>query len=1626
MKPVIILAFANSKDHYLQTICRERKNIFESLQSHDDKEYIKVHKEENTSIEDIFKLFNRYPDRIVVFHYGGHAGSNHLQLENATGERQDAYAIGLAQLMGQQKQLKLVFLNGCATLNQVDMLLTSGVGAVIATSVEIGDEMATEFAEQFYNSLAGQATIQQAFETAKAFISTKYPQAKELNRYCRNALRDRIEKYPNGEIPWGLYNDEPEILEWKLPNSIPSHMPDYAGDIDKLHKLSTRNLSRLKEHTTLPFGPQPTDAVQISRDEELFVLLKAVKNGHLLITGEPGCGKSGLIYPLVEALKRDKFPVILLLAEDIFDLDWNGKVNLPGLDHALDEVLANSPGGVHGFLITDALDAVRDVETQQKLRILLRDVQIGLCGWTVVASVREFDLKHSRELRDSFPGHGVAGHDREEFNGTAHFYLTGLSEIQLDELSAGRPEIRPFIDSARKTSKSGAMHRSPFYLRLAAQLLRDGVTPVRLADWNSPAVLLKKFWEARIEENADSNGRVFALKDICRRMVDTRSMTISAKELFSDASKLKSVEELRSRGILQSPSFRYGMKVGDDKIRFTHHLLHDYAIAKTLIPTVPKSFCSFTVKEPLLPILYRQSYMFALEELWDTDERHEGFWESALKLESEPKLHGVTRILAPILAASRIESLNDLQPLLAAVRDANDKDAPPQKVLRHLASGLQDVDADAIRAGVTGWCAFAEQLANLLPASASIEIPLVYILARLNEVNVAIEPAQRLALNVAGRSLLSLHIKKEISKHWPYASNIAIGTICKTFSVAPSESEHALLSLLTSDRLAQFLHNELILLAENLKHLRSNSEVVVSQLFDAAFAAEPLPGQWEGSSSAIMPIRIQTRDQWNSIRYTLADYYESSSDENAALMTELMCITCNAVLRRTLGMCDKGISVLTTLQFRGVSCDLVEDYSRFFGLESEQDENRILSHFEKLLRKWAEAGDNDRLKAALDRFAIRNRTSLLWKVLLEAGAKYPSTLGILLENVLNESLFLTHHDYIDGGAALLSALHKVGNTAKREQLEKLIIDLPQNASRLEKEATDWDSSSIENPQNRLLDSLEEANILFENVRNLWHNWQKAKALMKNRQFEVPPTILHSDFEQGGSDLKDPANVEIIRLRDLLQPFLDIGGNKIDLKEIEYHWPVIEECECELKRFSNPRTKMAEELWGHLVLACEKIVRCIEWPKSDLRWKTVRRILLKAAFDLIPGMSDNENAQEEHQVNSDWFSPRVVASRSLPLLVYRLGCADKEIDSTLRRFGLDKSHAVRFNLARSLLNLKKPSPGLMWELVDTFIAREQKFLVVDALLPLISRLWKQEQEKVRPRLRLIADRAMKNAPDDNLIYKTLASIHLFYFIQTGDPECEVFITSLIEECDSRRASEALKKQLHICRSDGWLTNGGGLEPNSQADAVRGRTWHFFSKLLAVAQAKLHQHREALNKIYEHSQPDEETLKPLRKNFNCSALLVDNVAMQIYFASGAWDEERNKDNERLTEFQLRRFWKESAPLFTALAAEPEPHTAYHLVKTLYHLLPYAPREVFLLVSKSILTSARMANFHYETLAVKEVVKLIQRALADHRFIFQSDSIRESECLTALLQVLDLFVEAGWPEARQLTHRLEDIYR
>jgi hypothetical protein len=275
-KPVIVLAYSNDQDAYLDMVTRERKNVYKTLMTYHDKDYVQVEKSEHTSIEDFFEIFDRYNNRVALFHYGGHASGSHLQLEGNTGT-ENANAQGLADLMGLQEGLQLVFLNGCATYGQVEALLDAGVKSVIATSIAVNDVKATEFAEQFYRALAKQASIGQAFRVAKSFLTTKYNDNSLIEVKKQKGLQlKRTPKKENSasEMPWGLYTRDETSLNWKLPTM--AHNQLIVRDASGGGQVGVKNAELNKFFIQTLFK-----ALSEYNDEIQLLLLRAKEKGKM-------------------------------------------------------------------------------------------------------------------------------------------------------------------------------------------------------------------------------------------------------------------------------------------------------------------------------------------------------------------------------------------------------------------------------------------------------------------------------------------------------------------------------------------------------------------------------------------------------------------------------------------------------------------------------------------------------------------------------------------------------------------------------------------------------------------------------------------------------------------------------------------------------------------------------------------------------------------------------------------------------------------------------------------------------------------------------------------------------------------------------------------------------------------------------------------------------------------------------------------------------------------------------------------------------------------------------------------------------------------------------------------------
>ena len=210
-KAVIFLTFANdysNPDRFLKALEPEKAAIQSALIKFQQRGWGIVHPAPSSQPQLLLQDLNKFSNQIIIFHFSGHAGGVQLVLETALGAPNQLHRINLARFLATEKQLKLVFLNGCSTKEQIDTLIEIGVPAIIATDQSIQDSKAALFAATFYESFVAGSTLKQAFLKAKGVVEP----ADQLESIYRCFVLD--EALPL--FPWGLYLSDESVENWKL------------------------------------------------------------------------------------------------------------------------------------------------------------------------------------------------------------------------------------------------------------------------------------------------------------------------------------------------------------------------------------------------------------------------------------------------------------------------------------------------------------------------------------------------------------------------------------------------------------------------------------------------------------------------------------------------------------------------------------------------------------------------------------------------------------------------------------------------------------------------------------------------------------------------------------------------------------------------------------------------------------------------------------------------------------------------------------------------------------------------------------------------------------------------------------------------------------------------------------------------------------------------------------------------------------------------------------------------------------------------------------------------------------------------------------------------------------------
>lgn len=293
--PVLFFAFANEEGRFLDALKEESSSIYKILHPLENTGKLLVVREESTNSEELFAVFRRFKDRMLILHFAGHAGSNLLGLEDL-----QADASALAPLFEEQHDtLKLVFLNGCATRGQVNRLQQLGIKAVIATSRPVEDQSALFFAETFYAALAGgQYSLKEAFTHARTALATRFQKAANQFRGI-----DTFGKDGGRDFAWGLYAKNEEDLDWKIGDPFLPISELKKASIERYGELRQGAFRYLRIEDALLRDKAPEEKpdiipIIVALDKENIQLENAVRKlwslpmPHAILAGKGGMGKT--------------------------------------------------------------------------------------------------------------------------------------------------------------------------------------------------------------------------------------------------------------------------------------------------------------------------------------------------------------------------------------------------------------------------------------------------------------------------------------------------------------------------------------------------------------------------------------------------------------------------------------------------------------------------------------------------------------------------------------------------------------------------------------------------------------------------------------------------------------------------------------------------------------------------------------------------------------------------------------------------------------------------------------------------------------------------------------------------------------------------------------------------------------------------------------------------------------------------------------------------------------------------------------------------------------------------------------------------------------------------------------
>jgi hypothetical protein len=1367
----------------------------------------------------------------------------------------------------------------------------------------------------------------------------------------------------------------------------------FGDDISKLKLRTESALHDMSRYSKIEvFGSDDSliESVEIKRAciDSLVAGVEAGKS--FLVIGEPGAGKSGAMYAASRQLIALGYEILCLQVDELEGATSDLLLREAGLAYPIADVLANWRPSQHGVLLIDALDASRGMGSEAGVQALISEVRRKAPHWSVVATIRKFDLRYGTYYQRLFEGRPLSrDFEDAEFVRVSHLNVPLLSTEEIHQVCDKWPALNAVARNASNSVQE--LLSTPFNLYLLGRSLGADSTGVWTA--STQIELLDQFWRKRVGVAfIDAEESSSALEAILGQMLSQRCLFAYTSQV--DRGMLNAIQRLMSDGVLYQP-------VLSRQLKFAHHMLFDFALAKLVfMRDGVRSIPAALEKHAADVLMVAPASALALCMAWRFENERKEFWTVAIEIAENDTMGAFLRTLPAKVAAEQVRNDTDILPLLAAF-------AIESESSRGAASFLARHVLNVLLAGVVPgvpkfggsddpWCRIVRDLAK--SAAKSLQWPLNAVIVHWSTEELSSSEAS--AIGEAARHLLHEQLLDDGGYNDGVVS-AAIKGVARTFGTAPKESAALVRQLLLAERVAQRGHTELFWLANEFKNVATQDAALAADILITAYTT-PLPSSDEKTTlggSRILSLTSTRRQDFEGILHSLErslNWFIETEPEHAA-----------RALRRAL---DSHISFrhsherspkFVDVRVLGKPVRVIEDLSCIWW-SADSSYRETYARLVEALYEVLKIAPWDRYNRLLEFFFEGDVWACIVAAFLRASIQRDDGGGQLSELLTFPSLLNFTDTSFDAGQ-LIATQYGGYTLSMQTSIQEAILQL-----------TD------ERQQKVLVGCLITAGVerdsLLDGLRGLASTQEDL--LVNTPHFSITSGWSDGDenwwLRDQGVDLKDVMVQELLELSDTIEKVARGTESEPALHLIE-RWNIALSLLERVQQHPDLQMSLRNRVMDAIATVAEQVCQ-LSSDKADFNAYKEVRTVIQACLDpsLAPIREVDEEVERQFASSASWGrpAPRIVGAGALMTYIRQAGRASDSDALLVLTLAEDPAVAVRHAVLSRANQVCVASSELARELANVAFTKERNEGVLKFFLHSFNQYINQDLEwsskavlELERRLSPAGDKESRSGDLRTTIVHTVLRLWITWDVN----EAEVCLKEWAS--DPLRYSQKIHALLADLRSLVVFGEPDGADQRSEA--IRDKARSLFEQII---QRLLIQFEH----LWERATGDNSVREPLTE----VTKLLDSCASQLYFGSGAYDQrtpERANSDGRAQK-NRKRFLREYLPSLRLLARVSYPSVTHPILEIVEAMIDDDPENLLHLLFDAMQGGGTKGGYHFESLGADLVVKIARRFLADYSSLLANSPQNRA----SLLDVLNVFADTGWAEAKKLVYELPEALR